>query len=1097
MKNCSSSMSIHQGSGTTQNERLNPALLPDFFLLDERKEEDFILFVQKLSKYVDFYGEYNIKEGDWSDFFESESTSIIISIALWNVDTLQSNYESVKKEVQLNANPVDQKEILTRYFSAIANSFKDLADKVDSLDDSIIAKESLNGSIQIIQNQLKSIIDTEIIPSSDMVQLIQSYIYVKKVQQLFGLLSSWRKYAESAIDDQLNNYDKHHPHYALFLTFLKLLSFAKEKLNEFTKKHLDFYYKDVIRTENQAAKPDQVYLIIEPYKIDPFLLAKNTVFLAGKNTEGEKKYYASTTDQAINQIKLKNFSSYHLENNQYFKVSDLIPLNGAGDSFDAFRANKEEFKEGILIASPLFFLQSGERNIFLRFNNQNIDQNQFDFYITGEKKVIEITTKSFEKKNSNSSEKYIKLTIPDTEKAIVPYDSKKHPEIVVSTQFPVLKIVPKNKNVISSVSEINIEVKVNNFKSYTLESDSGNIDIKKPFYPFSEFPKNGNGFMVSSNEFFMKKETVAEFIAEMDTGFDFIEYLGTSNILSEGNITSKKKSVEQKKIADNITDMGYSMDFNELGVYYEPTYSLIGKYNWLNDKVKTFLLDKGKRIHYSDELSTIINNFSVKEYNFKDVATQHKIRIELNYPNYAGEKYMEDYITASTLIANQETGTFPYKPRIVEFTFNYHVQEILNPLSNADSDTELYIIQPFGYKRIQNEFLKFSTLNNLEGFMYLGFEKANPKDSFSFLIQLEEGTANPQLPPAIIKWEYLSLNQWESFEDNTIADETYSFTQSGIVAVNIPDFSATTNTLFAPDLFWIRVSVSNIQAVCRILGIHAQAVKAVLTDFEQKGTVYTEITPKETISKSFKVISGVKKIKQPYASFGGRTYEEDQNLYLRTSERLRHKNRAITSWDYEHILLQEFPDIYRVKTLNHYRYDSAQISNVSAGYVTIIPVAKSSPTENINWKPLLSLNKMQVIKEFLEKISSPHVRFNVKPPKAEKVEVSFNVKFHKKEGMDTRIYVQELIKTINSFLSPWAYDLEDADFAQSIEFSTMIKLIDNQYYVDYITDFTVTQYILDENYNIKGNPIKNLSKITPQTDFTLFVPTETHNIHEI
>jgi hypothetical protein len=280
------------------------------------------------------------------------------------------------------------------------------------------------------------------------------------------------------------------------------------------------------------------------------------------------------------------------------------------------------------------------------------------------------------------------------------------------------------------------------------------------------------------------------------------------------------------------------------------------------------------------------------------------------------------------------------------------------------------------------------------------------------------------------------------------------------------------------------------------MGVHVQALKAVLTDFENTGTEFLEITSKETISKLYTSVDGVKKIQQPYASFGGRLKEEDTSLYMRTSECLRHKKRAITTWDYERIILQEFPEVFRVKALNHYRYDT-KISNVAAGYVTLIPIAKTSSSENINWKPLLSLSKMLAIKEYLIGLSSPHTRINVKPPKPEMVQVNFKVKFHEQEGMDTRLYVQQLMQTINEYLSPWAYDMTDVSFAGSIEFSAIIQLLDNQPYVDYITDFKVAQYVLDENYQIKGSPIQNLNKITPQTDFTLFVPTEAHQIKEI
>ncbi|MEO8517037.1 MAG: hypothetical protein ABI426_09840, partial [Flavobacterium sp.] len=347
-----------------------------------------------------------------------------------------------------------------------------------------------------------------------------------------------------------------------------------------------------------------------------------------------------------------------------------------------------------------------------------------------------------------------------------------------------------------------------------------------------------------------------------------------------------------------------------------------------------------------------------------------------------------------------------------------------------------------------------------------------------------------------ISWKFLNNNSWEELEPNAIGDETYSLTQSGLVSVSIPKFNALTNTKLTADLFWLKISISNIEAVCKFIGIHVQALKAVLSDYENSSAVFLENTPKETISKAYNTINSIKKIIQPYASFGGRTTEQDVFLYRRTSERLRHKNRAITSWDYERIILEEFPEVFRLKTLNHYRYDT-KISNVSTGYVTLIPIAKSSHSDHINWKPLLSLNKMRLIKEHLHKIASPHARINVKPPKLEKVKIQFKVKFHHQDGMDTRLYIAELINTINVYLSPWAYDTAEVNFANEIEFSSIIQLIDNQPYVDYITDFKVKQYILNENNEIVGGAIQNLNKITPQTDFTLFIPNESHQVQEI
>ena len=54
----------------------------------------------------------------------------------------------------------------------------------------------------------------------------------------------------------------------------------------------------------------------------------------------------------------------------------------------------------------------------------------------------------------------------------------------------------------------------------------------------------------------------------------------------------------------------------------------------------------------------------------------------------------------------------------------------------------------------------------------------------------------------------------------------------------------------------------------------------------------------ETISKLVNRVSQVKSVSQPFNSFDGKPIEDNPNYYRRVSERLRHKNSAITLWDY-------------------------------------------------------------------------------------------------------------------------------------------------------------------------------------------------------
>src|SRR5262249_17054355 len=69
--------------------------------------------------------------------------------------------------------------------------------------------------------------------------------------------------AKAALDRTLTDWDKHEPHYALFLAFLRLLDYARTSGNTLTQRHLDFYYRDILRLEQKGAEPGHVHLLAE------------------------------------------------------------------------------------------------------------------------------------------------------------------------------------------------------------------------------------------------------------------------------------------------------------------------------------------------------------------------------------------------------------------------------------------------------------------------------------------------------------------------------------------------------------------------------------------------------------------------------------------------------------------------------------------------------------------------------------------------------------------------------------------------------------------------------------------------------------------
>lgn len=1114
MENCSSKISIHQGMGTTQNARFLSALQPDYFLLDEREEIDYVVLAQKISKYLKHFKESDSvnEQSDWSPFFAWESTAILAQIYKWNIEDYEKKYKNDRKSITLIDDNEEQRKIIRKVFEKIHYDFAQLTDKVETLDHTISIKEFLLSSKAAIETQLNAIL-LKITNENSIITLLQSYQFNKNIQNLFGLLLYWKNSTEKAFTLQLESYPSHTPHYALFLAFLKLLGIAKNHLNDFTKRHLDFYYKDILQLLPQKAQPDFVHLLIEPAaNKNPFLLPQKTIFSAGKNSLGKNKFYASTSDQVINSIKIKSFLSHHIIQNKW-KKTDLFPLNATNKPFSSFPSFSENIETGLLLASPLFYMKGGTRTITLKFDSQILDPNLLGFWITGEKKWIEITDENKEL----TQDKYIKLIIPASEKAIIPFNKEIHAGEVIETSHPILKIIPKNNSEKSDFKTLEIGISVNGLKNLIVATDTGVVDINKPFKPFGDFPKNGNGFIIGCNEFFMKKRAIASFSIESDaiSSYALAGTLNSAitnnvNILAQSNFNTLAQSniLAQNKISDvqNLSlntnlnaNLSSTFDNFSSQIFLDSIYT----YTRLIDSSLLLEMKNGKFVENGTTTfnSVYTNSQWIKEY-AEDVIPHKEsisgyIRIQLEDPKYKDEKFLQDYITAAKLASP----VLPKVPVIQSLVMNYSVTE---KYTFSDSDDNLNVLEyyhllPFGYEKL-NPKSSLSLIPDLpqKGEIYFGFENAKPGNGLSILFQMAEGTANPRKEPAKISWEYLSENQWKSINSHDIGDETFGLLQSGIINLTVPEFDNTQTVVLPKNLFWLRISVDELDRICHFVGVHEQALKAVLFDFENNGSGFLEVTPKETVSKLYQPNSFVKKVKQPYSSFGGKKQEEDTQLYQRSSERLRHKQRVITSWDYERLILQEFPEVYRVKCLNHYRYDSGSVSNVLAGYVTLIPIAGSLSTSTVwAWKPLLNLSTLQRIKNRIMGLCSPHARLSIKPPVLEKIQISCKVKYKEIPGADMRLYADLLKETINRYISPWAYSDIDIDFAKKIELSSLIQLIDNQSFVDYIIDFKVNQFILDDEENTEVRKIADVKEIVPQTDYTLFIPNDTHEIEEL
>ena len=247
--------------------------------------------------------------------------------------------------------------------------------------------------------------------------------------------------------------------------------------------------------------------------------------------------------------------------------------------------------------------------------------------------------------------------------------------------------------------------------------------------------------------------------------------------------------------------------------------------------------------------------------------------------------------------------------------------------------------------------------------------------------------------------------------------------------------------------------------VCDIVRIHPHAALAV---FDNDGNAPEHLAvplAAESIKETLTPTAGVARIRQPYTSFGGKTPEQPADFNVRVSERLRHKRRALTSWDYERLVLEKFPQIYKVKCLP--ASPGAHPRDLGRIVLVVIPDIRNRLPFN-PFEPKVPADQIRDIEAFLRDKTPPFAIVEVRNAHYVPVKVRCGVRFL--PGRDEGYCRQRLMDELNRFLSPWAYD-EGADIVigGSLYANSIINFIDQRDYVDFVAGFKLFTGA-DENY---------------------------------
>jgi hypothetical protein len=1115
--------------GTSVLNRVIAALSTGYARVDERDAPDLLLFAKRYAGYLNFYDQNNAIDGTWEDLMKMDVSVVLATLNKMDVRKISDYKKLLYKRIKQAANDAEAKKEFKHLFDVQFSLVKIIDEQVHFLPEEY---EYRNMIRDLIQNKLQlplanlekcfndfkvaGLLDYSVheldgsepfqvasdenfnrsnlsidwqaaVPDLNItlpafadakeiiIYIINHNLFNAQIESLLNGIAGLVKNAETLFDKTIEEFPGHSPHYALFISFVKLFRFAQDYLNTYTQRHLDFYYKEVLQLANKSPEPDSANLIFELQKpVDQELLKKDSLFKGGKDITGKEIQYSLTDDLVINKAAVSKIQSWVKTNRENKDVLLAWPVANSGDglggkintsdqSWFTFGDTKKAgtAKAGFAIASNLLFLNEGTRVITIIVNFANdisvlsasgFNLSCFSASLTGKKNwhKIENLTAAFPSK----SQMQFTINLTPDDPAIIPYSEKIHKENF-GFELPILKIyleqdiansIPYFKLCDKQISSVVVRVSASDIKDLVLSNDSGSIDASKPFKPFGDFPGIGAGLYIGSKEIFQKqlKEIT------LNTGWkNTVPTLNTTtNYLRQSNYT------DGFTMSGNKITFTAGSPFTKSAIDFHP-----------NEILKATTLEGFLRIKNN-------SNFSQDTYLQALGTSLSKTTITQTDKVYA---------------LNIEKPPSPTEVILNSFSVDYIAEEVISFSEPVDTANNLFIhFTPFGYSQVHPDLFgkKITAVEkaerltlmpnvNNEGELLLGFENAEPDSVVSVLFQVAEGSANPLKDMEPLIWYYLAENNnWKQFDKHAIIDNTKNFTQSGIVIFTFPRDVSSQITAFEKGLHWIKAVVEqNTDAVCKMILIQAQAGRVELIQDESKLIEFRQVLPANAISKLMISDPAIKKIVQPFDSYGGRTRESDEHFYVRVSERLRHKQRAINIWDYEHIILEEFPQIYKVKCLNHTGFYSKNNEEVFCenfpGHVTLVTIPDYKNKTHVNpLRPYTPIGLLTNINDYLKTIVSPFVKLHVKNPQFEEIRLNFKVKFY--DNLDNSLYQQLLNQAIERFLCPWAWDGEaQISFGGKIIKSVLLNFVEEQPYVDFVTCFQMDHIIEREGSVIK------------------------------
>ncbi len=416
-------------------------------------------------------------------------------------------------------------------------------------------------------------------------------------------------------------------------------------------------------------------------------------------------------------------------------------------------------------------------------------------------------------------------------------------------------------------------------------------------------------------------------------------------------------------------------------------------------------------------------------------------------------------------LGERPTPATPYVPKIESLSLGYRASAVMT-LAAPDAarpGDRVTQVTPFGSRECYPNLLRrnvgvFPPRLGL-GTLYIQLGGAGALRQLGILFEIADSGHLRLVPdPVPLDWHYLTAEGWVKLPSTAIAsDTTDGLLRSGVVTLDLPDNAATPAGEMPQGGVWVAISSprTGFETHPTLSQVRTNGVWAICSETD---------TPQADGPRNWRFEVSQPGMSAPIESnrrAPPRPPETRPHYLARVSERLRHRQRAVTPFDIERLVLEAFPDVWRVKCLPHL---SRETATPVPGHVTVVvvrhPAEPAAGLLGIVQERLFDVGTLQKIQAFLQQHGAPQAAYEVVNPSFDKIQIRAAVRFA--PFMDDGAAAKRLQVDISKAVSVWTARPEISRFGWELHVPMMKALISDHADVVHATDFSVLHFVADD-----------------------------------